>query len=271
MRTYGLMFFPWEKIRPVEFHHAALRDFYRGGAVLGFYNLAREHPLKLQFLKALVIWLFYFGPVLSMPWLAWLFTRPRGKFWKCFSRELRFLSALVVVSYVAIILTIHLGQPHYVAELTIVFYAITLFLMRDLYDSPADRNSPTRFLARSVPLICLVLFLARVAAPAFGATPNPSWIRTWCSQDGQNLERARILNQLKNMPGDHLVIVRYQPHHDFIMNEWIFNNADIDGSKVIWARDMGAQNAELLQYFSQRRIWLVEPDYNPPKLSPYVE
>lgn len=271
MRTYGLMFFPWEKIRPVEFHHAALRDFYRGGAVLGFYKIARERPLKLQFLKALVIWLFYFGPVLSMPWLAWLFTRPRGKFWKCLGRELRFLSALVLVSYVAIILTIHLGQPHYVAELTIVFYAVTLFLMRDLYGSQADRSSPTRFLARSVPLICLILFLARVAAPAFGATPNPSWIRTWCSQDGQNLERASILHQLEDMPGDHLVIVRYQPHHDFIMDEWVFNNADIDGSKVIWARDMGTQNAELLQYFSQRRIWLVEPDYSPPKLSRYVE
>jgi hypothetical protein len=51
----------------------------------------------------------------------------------------------------------------------------------------------------------------------------------------------------------------------------VFNNADIDGSKVIWARDMGAQNVELLQYFNQRRVWLLEPDYNPPRLSRYAQ
>jgi hypothetical protein len=50
----------------------------------------------------------------------------------------------------------------------------------------------------------------------------------------------------------------------------VFNGADIDASKVIWARDMGPQNAELLQYFSKRTAWLVEPDERPVKLTPYV-
>ena len=30
-------------------------------------------------------------------------------------------------------------------------------------------------------------------------------------------------------------------------------------------------DTELLRYFSHRRAWLVEPDYNPPKLTPYVQ
>jgi hypothetical protein len=67
------------------------------------------------------------------------------------------------------------------------------------------------------------------------------------------------------------VIVRYGAHHDFILDEWVFNNADIDGSKAIWARDIGAQNAELLEYFSRRKAWLLEPDYNPPRLSLYAQ
>ncbi|HKR95218.1 MAG TPA: hypothetical protein VJW55_07655, partial [Candidatus Angelobacter sp.] len=41
MRTYGLMYFPWEKIRPVQFHHPEMQKFYRGAAVVGFYELAR--------------------------------------------------------------------------------------------------------------------------------------------------------------------------------------------------------------------------------------
>jgi hypothetical protein len=65
--------------------------------------------------------------------------------------------------------------------------------------------------------------------------------------------------------------VRYQPGHDFILNEWVFNMADIDGSKVLWARDMGAQNSELIQYFKARKAWLVEPDYHPVRLTPYVQ
>jgi hypothetical protein len=271
MRTYGLVYFPWNKIRPVEFHHVAMQNYYRGGAVLGFYNLARSHPFKLQFLKALVIWLFYFGPVFTMPWLEWLFTRARGKFWKSFTPELRFLLAICFVTYFSLVLTIHIGQPHYAAALTAAFYAITLLMMRDLYDSETAGSLSGRFLARSIPLICVVLFLARIAAPALHATPKPSWIRTWCSQDDQNLERARILNQLEHASGDHLVIVRYWPNHDFILDEWVYNHADIDGSRVIWARDMGQQNSELLHYFSGRHAWLVEPDYNPPRLSPYVQ
>jgi hypothetical protein len=67
------------------------------------------------------------------------------------------------------------------------------------------------------------------------------------------------------------VVVRYRPDHDFILDEWVYNEADIEGSKVIWARDMGVENTELLRYFSQRHAWLVEPDYNPPKLTPYVQ
>jgi hypothetical protein len=271
MRTYGLLYFPWEKVRAVpEFHHDFMREFYRGGSVVGWLDTARHHPFKLQFLKAVVIWLFYFGPVLTLPWLAWTFTRPRPGFWKSFTPELRFLLLVGFFTYLSCMLTIYIGQPHYIAHLTVVFYAMMLLMLRDLYGDSGG-VSPGRFLARSIPLICVLLFAVRLALPAFHATPKPSWIRTWCSQDEQNLERARLLRQLEQSPGSHLVIVRYKPNHDFILDEWVYNHADIDGSKVIWARDMGPQNEELMHYFSGRHVWLAEPDYNPARLSPYVE
>ena len=71
------------------------------------------------------------------------------------------------------------------------------------------------------------------------------------------------------MQGRHLVIVRYNPNKE-LGYEWIHNSADIDGSKIVWARDMGAaQNAELIRYFEGRRVWLLQPDKEPPLLSPY--
>jgi hypothetical protein len=268
MRNYGLMYFPWEKIRTVSYHHREMQAFYGGGSVVGWYEMFWHHLLKLQFLKAFVIWMFYFGPVLTLPWLAWLFTRPREGFTKSFPPELRLLLLLCAVTYFSCMLTIYIGQPHYVAQLAAVFYAITLLMMRDLYDSS---NASLKFIARAVSLICLVLLAARIAAPLVHLEPKPSWVRTWCSQDEQNLERARMLKKLEHMPGKQLVIVHYRLNHDFILDEWVYNNADIDGSKVIWARDMGPQNAELMKYFSDRHVWLVEPDYNPPRLSPYAQ
>src|SRR5947209_10420502 len=63
MATYGLVYFPWDKIRAIPYHHAAFEDFYRGGAVLGIYHFARQHPLDLFFAKRLTIWLFFFAPI----------------------------------------------------------------------------------------------------------------------------------------------------------------------------------------------------------------
>ena len=121
-------------------------------------------------------------------------------------------------------------------------------------------------------MICLILFFARTAAPLLHADPKPSWIRNWCSRDVQNLERASILKWLEGTPGAHLVIVRFQPNHDFILDEWVFNNADIDDSKVVWARDMGAEeNYELIEYFKNRHVWLVEPNGKPARVMAYPE
>jgi len=39
---------------------------------------------------------------------------------------------------------------------------------------------------------------------------------------------------------------------------------------VIWAREMDiGNNMELIRYYKDRQVWLVEPDTFPAKLSPY--
>ena len=65
------------------------------------------------------------------------------------------------------------------------------------------------------------------------------------------------------------MLVQYSSDHDPIM-EWVYNDSDIDRSKVVWARDMGpSRNDELIQYFKGRHVWLLQPDVNPPRLTPY--
>jgi hypothetical protein len=266
IRTYGLVYFPWEKIRQVpSFHHEVMRLFYRGEPVVGVFNFSHQHPFELQFLKALVVWLFYFGPLLTVPWIVWVFTRSRRAYWSSIDPSLRFLLLLGSATYLSIMLTIYAGQPHYAAPLTAALYAATMVVMRDLSNSPAGR-----WLARSVFLVAGLLFLTVVGSYALNLKPGVTWARIWCSPSFQNLQRAQVKNQLEHMPGQQLAIVRYKPGHDFSYDEWVFNGADIDGSKVIWARDMGEENDELLEYFKNRQAWLVDPDSHPARLFRYV-
>ena len=81
--------------------------------------------------------------------------------------------------------------------------------------------------------------------------------------------RAGILRELEQGKERHLVIVRYGQNHS-VRQEWVYNRADIDGAKVVWAREMGPQaDRELLDYFNDRRVLLLQADQLPRHLTPY--
>jgi len=51
----------------------------------------------------------------------------------------------------------------------------------------------------------------------------------------------------------------------------VYNGADIDGHKIVWARDMGPEkNQELLDYYRGRKFWMVEAD-GAAMLRPYAQ
>jgi len=84
-----------------------------------------------------------------------------------------------------------------------------------------------------------------------------------------NRERAKMVHALEALPGQQLVLVRYQAGHN-PHEEWVYNAADIDKSKIVWARAMDTKSDQkLINYFSDRRVWLAEPDTKPPALIVY--
>lgn len=77
---------------------------------------------------------------------------------------------------------------------------------------------------------------------------------------GWQFQRARVLTELEQSPERHLVIVRYEPQH-VTHEEWVYNRANIDDAKVVWAREMDpVRDAKLVRYFADRKVWLLEPD-----------
>ena len=81
--------------------------------------------------------------------------------------------------------------------------------------------------------------------------------------------RAQIESGLGRLPGKQLAIVHYGPKRNGL-DQWVYNSADIDNSKVIWAREMDvANNLDLMHHYKDRTVWLVRMDTEPPPLSPY--
>jgi hypothetical protein len=82
-------------------------------------------------------------------------------------------------------------------------------------------------------------------------------------------QRIEVNRQIAKTSGKLIVFVRYWPQHIF-QDEWVYNAADIDGARVVWARDLGdTEDQKLLRYYPDRTVFLLEADARPPRLAPY--
>jgi hypothetical protein len=188
--------------------------------------------------------------------------------WSRLSERLRFLLSIFGVTMVGVMFESYFN-PHYIAVMTGLMLAVVLTAMRYVRLWEWAGKPTGMFLVRAVPLICVVLVLLRVGAKTLQIPLTPLYPQTWCCAPGGNLDRARILGELGRLPGQHLVVVRYDSNHN-PDHEWVYNEADIDSAKVVWAREMDeGRNRELTRYFQDRNVWLLEPDVIPPKLSRY--
>jgi hypothetical protein len=126
---------------------------------------------------------------------------------------------------------------------------------------------------RSTIVVCFAMAALRLWAEPLHLTlapwPSPAWSATWHGPGRLGLERARIEQQLQQLPGGQLILVRYAADHS-PMDEWVYNSPVIDDQKVIWARDMdAANNLELIHFYNNRTVWLVQPDTSPVSVTPY--
>jgi hypothetical protein len=73
-------------------------------------------------------------------------------------------------------------------------------------------------------------------------------------------KHAWITRKLEQNPGQHLVLVRYGSRHE-MYEELVFNRADIDHSRVVWARSVDPEkDKRLIDHFAGRNVWLLEED-----------
>jgi hypothetical protein len=194
---------------------------------------------------AAIWWRTFLGVTLTIPLIA----LP----WALRERRIR-LVAIQFALCAAALLSVAWYQPHYAAPLAATLYVLIVGSMIALRRWKLRGRAIGVFVTRLV----MVLALDWVLVLAAGA----AWVpEDWAA------DRARFVRSLEAKPGRHLVIVHYQPDHD-CGHEWVYNAADIDRARIVWAREIpGHELAPLLDYYRDRSIWRLEADAEPPRLS----
>lgn len=251
----------WQSARPEPvYRHIAMRNFYTGwelktfreetGSLAGFLT---EGWKKLLNAGSFYLDFTLIPPLVMLPWALR-------------DRRIRPLAVTGVV------LAIGLGVGtffivHYLAPATALILALLLQSMRHL----RVRGPSGLMLVRWTPAACVLLAAVRICAQPLHIELASALKQTGTWAGGtpsSGMARARVLAELESQPGDQLAIVRYV--NDHLYPEWVYNAADIDKSKVVWAREMDPEsNRKLLDYYKGRRAWLVEPDCDPPRVAPY--
>lgn len=235
-------YFLWQGLKSaLHYRNPQFEGFYNGWS-RHYYQKSWTDALRLTKDKAIMLVAYFFG---KPEWLLLPFVPFALR-----DRKLRLLVITLLVGGVGVFLTIW-GHPHYAAPLVGVIFGIVVQAMRHLSTIELKGR---RLGSLAVRVIVVVLF-AIVLDRAMSHKRDLDDRRT-----PGLVQRVAIEGQLKGIPGKHLVMVRYKPRHDYHL-EWVYNGAEIDSAKILWAREMDAeQNQRLLEYFKDRHVWLYTPD-----------
>jgi hypothetical protein len=245
--------FAFLPLRPEPvYRHASIREVFTGWNVW-VWRSAREDVLNAALGKISDFYNFFFGlwPLLVPP-LIWPF--------RLKTPEERVTVVLLIAFLVLANLPLVGIQPHYAAPIAGLMYVRFMQTLSRLYGwRPA--NQPIGF--------AVAVFFVTLCCYQFVDTLN-FFVRYRPPVSQFTVRRADVMRQLERQPGKQLVLVRYVEKHN-IHEEWVYNRADIDASSIVWAREMSPQqDAELLDYFHDRRVWVLEADASPPRLLPYA-
>jgi len=248
-RSTGL--FLWDQpMQPLTYHNQQFEDFYNGWEPEDYdHTWADVLKVSGEKLTRSGNTYFWWGAILLLPGLPFVFL----------DRKMRLPLLIFAVGTVAFF-TLIWSFPHYAAPLTCVIFLLLVQAIRHLrHMHPAGRPLGRAF---SWAILCLLATDASLSIKNRVCDPM-DWT---CKGDPS---RAAIANELSKTPGKHLILVHYEADHN-LHDEWVYNGAEIDTAKVLWARDIDpVQNAKLFAYFRDRHIWFVNPDTDNSTLVPY--
>ena len=143
--------------------------------------------------------------------------------------------------------------PHYAAPATALIYIVAATSLHTARNAWPGTFAERRYIAWGV----LGLFALTTSMALL--TPENRYLFGPIDFHIQ-AKHASIAQRLERTPGHHLVLVRYGARHE-MYEELVFNRADIDQSRVVWARSLDPESdRRLIDHFRGRQVWLLEED-----------
>ena len=248
--------FLWDKPKPARaYRHEPMRRYWVGFD-MQVDAYMRQHPVLATAMKLGNAYEFYLGNALFVIPLAGLIF-----IWK--NRRVR-LALAMWGTFLLGLIPEKTVWPHYPAPSMPLFFVIVMYGLIGLRFWKIGR---ARVGGALIPPLALA-FVAQFIVYLVFSCLHLDWLHLerWATFGPQ---RAAVAARLEKEPGEQLVMVHYAPEHDFLC-EWVYNRADIDRAKVVWAREVNPEeDRRLIRYFQNRRIWLLEADAKPPRLLPY--
>jgi hypothetical protein len=262
------------------------------GVPTSFTTQPNPVPLRKLTHEQEIVWrgqAFVHGPETDS-WRSWLERLPmRIRFYRFFLliplylalpfflgalREFRFQWVLATVVLVAIGGNFYVYFfPHYIAPEACLMVLIAITALERMSRFTLRGMNTGSDAARLILFLCAAhfAFWYGLHVSANQELESAMWpYETWDTINGGDPDgRIAINTELARQPGKQLVFVRYGPQHVF--TEWVYNSAEIDTQRVVWARDLGLAEDEILRrYYPERTAWLLEADAQPLKLAPYA-
>ena len=264
--------FIWGRLKPPpQYNHAAMATFYGGHHVVR-YQAARNHPVVTVLMRSFEFWSFYIGLPLTIAFFLLGVVLPYGTSLRDLGPKNRFLVLLIVIFFVGLLCPVPYFS-HYAAPITCAICALSLQAIRRLSIYPSRTGF---WMSRTIIYACLLSFGVAASAVELGlpreralALLVPHGLALRSDMSASNEARQQLVSSLHERGGKYLILEHRDPSHT-PHDEWVFNDADIDASPIVWAREMTPErDKELINYFKDRKVFLLELDSGPPRLTPY--
>lgn len=188
------------------------------------------------------------------------------------SRWLLLIAAAIAFTFISMCFGIWWDQFHYCAPLTSCIFLLITEGLRQFYSS-SKKGAERRF---------VLIALIGLVAGAFIYLQMFSF-RSFSMEDDFSIEKSLIYERLseneplkakipvraaffksefenvvEKLPGKYIAVVSYDESYNY-HDEMIYNKADIENSKIIWAHDLGAEkNKALLNYYNNRKVLVIK-------------
>ncbi len=196
-------------------------------------------------------WRFFIGPFLTPALLFAVFTVRRKKL-----RPWLWVSGIFILDHA----TYHAWYPQQSAGETVLIVLLLVESWRHLRAWQRRNALGLAFSRQLIAGFAIALILLGAGLALKPVLPE-SWSGTqkvltglYPAPDG----RQRAVQWLRRIPGKHLVFVRYGANHNWY-DEWVFNDADIDASRIVFARVCSPDSDRALAAsMNDRDVWMAD-------------